>query len=110
MNSKQKICLLAGIAVVVAMGLFPPWVVESKELYAGKPKYTLKPGPYSWIGSPPVIREERQAYYYAGEKRMHNLTVTPRFVDLYRLSVQYFIAAAVTAGLIVILSSRKGSK
>lgn len=70
MNRKQKICLLAGITVIVVMGLFPPWVLERRV------------GPYSFIGHPP------------GDAR---------FIDLYRLGIQFLIVAVATAGLIFIL-------
>ncbi len=84
MNRKQKACLLVGIVAIVAMGLFPPWVLERS---IGRGKYTTEPGPYSWISNPPA---------------------TARFIDLYRLGVQFFVVAVVTAGLIVILKEKKG--
>ena len=89
MNKKQKTCLLIGITAIVVMGLYPPWVLETKELWAGKVKYTLEPGPYSWIGDPPV---------------------TAKFIDLYRLCVQFFVVAVVTAGLIIIFRDEKATK
>lgn len=85
------------------MGLFPPWVMESKErtLLSGKPtvKYSLEPGPYSWIGSPPSSADLE--YIYPKDAKV-------RFIDLYRLGVQFFIVAAVTAGLVVVLKEKKG--
>ena len=120
MNKKQKTCLLVGIAAVVAMGLFPPWVLERREmniLGGGRYEYkhTTVPGPYSWIGDPP----QAKAYscFWIGddfsEKRVHPWSYDPpeeraRFIDLYRLGVQYFVVAVVTAGLIIVLKNRKG--
>lgn len=126
MNRKQKTCLLVGITVIVVMGLYPPWVLESKEIWARKPKYTLEPGPYSWIGSPPTrpatykevidwdksiwIEAEGKYGFIAHKQELVKPAATARFIDLYRLGLQYFVVAVVTAGLIVILKDRKGSK
>ena len=131
MNRKQKTCLLISIAAVVVMGLFPPWVLERR---VGGNKYVTEPGPYSWIGNPPVIAAETKTVRHPafhpvrdpddsnyvwllrkmGETTKERYTTTtilsegrPRFIDLYRLGVQYFIVAVVTAGLIIILRDRK---
>ncbi len=95
MNDKQKKCLWAGIALIVVMGLFPPWVVESREVNrlgydrGYEYKYTTESGPYSWIGSPPS---------------------RAKFVDLYRLGIQYFVVAVVIAALFITLRDKKGEK
>ncbi len=96
MNIKQKTCLLVGIAAIVVMGLFPPWVIE-KYYLVGIKKITfgLESGPYSWIGSPPTAEDVDR---YKG----YPVQSTARFIDLYRLGVQFFLVAVVTAGLIVI--------
>ena len=112
MNRKQKICLLVGIAAIVVMGLFPPWVLETKERWGKTVKYTLEPGPYSWIGNPPARaaetkREPISNYPKYSSERTYITTICSearaKFIDLYRLGVQFFIVAVVTAGLIVIL-------
>ncbi|MBW8042356.1 MAG: hypothetical protein FVQ85_20495 [Planctomycetes bacterium] len=109
MNRKQKTCILVSIAVIVAMGLYPPWVLESKELWGGKPKYTLEPGPYSWINDPPVrVETKPSSVSWLNDKRkMGSPQARARFIDLYRLGVQYFMVAVVTAGLIITLRDRK---
>jgi len=130
MNRKQKICLLAGITAIVVMGLYPPWVLERK---VGVNKYVIEPGPYSWINDPPVRAAETKTVYHpayhpvrepddseyvwqmrklgATKERYETITTrleaTAKFVDLYRLGVQYFIVAVVTAGLIITLRDRK---
>ncbi len=133
MNRKQKTCLLVSIAAIVVMGLWPPWVIETRELNRlgdrFEYKYTLEPGPYSWIGSPPSRRKAYKEYQTAKEARYQeilteykrrysnttafsdrkDLEARPRFIDLYRLGLQYFVVAVVTAGLIIILKNRKGS-
>jgi len=76
MNRKQKTCLLVSIAAVVAMGLFPPWVLEYERRHftggAGVTKryefrYTTEPGPYSWIGAP--LRQEKPILIQRGPPR-----------------------------------------
>jgi len=91
MNRKQKICLLVGITAIVVIGLFPPWVWERKvsnSLGSGRHewKYITESGPYSLLFNPPA---------------------RAKFVDLYRLGIQYFSVAVVTAGLIIILRNKK---
>jgi len=117
MNRKQKTCLLVGIAAIVVMGLFPPWVLESKEIIRlgnrWEVKFTLEPGPYSWIGNPPVRAETKANPYYAkfgGKAKLGSPEATARFIDLYRLGIQFFVVAVVTAGLIVILKNRNRSR
>jgi len=87
MNRKQKICLWVGIALIVVMGLFPPWVCEYYR--DGAKSFVIRPGPYSLIVSPPEYG---------------------KFVDLYRLGIQYLVVAVVTAGLIITLRDKKAPK
>ena len=96
MNKKQKTCLLVGIAATVVMGLFPPWVIQSRERnFLGgahgnqRYEYKTEAGPYSWINDPPA---------------------TARFIDLYRLGLQYFVVAVVTIGLVITFRDEKATK
>ncbi len=104
MNKKQKTCLLIGIAVVVAMGLYPPWVIESQSQHY-KFEFDPEPGPYSWIGSPPTVEIRK----YRG-KTLLSQEATARFIDLYRLGVQFFLVAVVTAGLVIVLKGKSPVK
>jgi hypothetical protein len=115
MNKKQKTCLWVSIAAIVVMGLFPPWVLEcEKRNFLGgfgenqrfEFRYTTEPGPYSWIFAPPQAKEAFKLAPYIDEPAQGKA----RFVDLYRLGLQYFIVAAVTAGLIIILADKKDRK
>jgi len=88
MNTKQKISLWLGIVVIAAMTIYPPWVCY-EILWRGavyNQVVSIQPGPYSFILKPPP---------------------KAKFIDLYRLGVQYFVVAVVTAGLIVILGDKK---
>ena len=122
MNKKQKTCLLVGIAATVVMGLFPPWVIQSREFrLVGRNKgyehrYTTEPGPYSWIGDPPQGRPLHSQIGKSPEERATPSWVAdppqarPRFIDLYRLGLQYFVVAVVTAGLIITFRDEKATK
>jgi len=124
MNGKQKTILLLGITAIVLMGLFPPWVLE-RRVYGGK--YTTEPGPYSWIGNPPKepaeykttrvldfgraiwlsnIQKYKEPIPTKSKTELVKLAVEARFIDLYRLGVQFFIVAVATAGLIIALKNR----
>ena len=83
MNKKQKIVLWVGIITAVIMGIYPPWVYESR---SGK----TVPGPYGHIANPPP-----ESYK------------TARFIDLYRLGVQWIMVAGVTGGLLVTLKGKR---
>ncbi|MCH7559719.1 MAG: hypothetical protein IIB56_20020 [Planctomycetes bacterium] len=113
MNRKQKTCLLAGIAAIVVMGLFPPWVLESKEIIRlgnrWEVEFTLEPGPYSWIGAPPARVETKPNPYRTDDPKAQigSPQATARFIDLYRLGLQFFVVAVVTAGLIIVLGGKK---
>jgi hypothetical protein len=108
MNNKQKKCLWVGIALIVIMGLFPPWVCEREERKSRgygegyEWKSTTEPGSYSWIGNPPRTHFEKT---FDGRA-----TIRAKFVDLYRLGIQCFVVAVVTAGLIITLRDKKDPK
>ena len=102
MNDKQKKCLWLGIVLIVVMGLFPPWICEREHKRSrgfgngDKWEYTIEPGHYSWIGSPPKAE-------HLGSGRF----LRPKCIDLYRLGIQYFIVATVTTGLIIALRDKE---
>ena len=109
MNKKQKTCLLIGIAVIVVMGLFPPWVLEyERRHFTGNSKfefrYTIEPGPYSWISDPPYAEEKSNPYSTGFTEG------NAKFIDLYRLGLQYFMVAVVTAGLVITFRDEKTTK
>ena len=61
MNSKQRYLLFGAVAVIVAMGLFPPWTEDSRrepQVHGGY--YALWATPYS-LPSPPVPQEGKSA-------------------------------------------------
>jgi len=85
MEKSQLIVLWVGIAIVVLMGIFPPWVAiaEASHFYLG----------YSFILSPP---EEMKR----GE--MHIAVI-----ELTRLLTQWIMVAVIVGGLIITFKDKK---
>ena len=83
MNLKQKICLWIGIAVIVAMGIFPPWIVAPTIL---SPQH----GGYHFILSPPEV----------GYNHCYSLNTS-------LLLIQWAMVATITGGLLVTLKDKK---
>jgi len=84
MNFKQKIVLWIGIAIIVGMGLFPPWKVETgkERIFSGK-KYTP-----SFIVS--------SGYHF-----LFNPPSRAKGIDVGRLFVQIGLVAIITGGVIL---------
>src|SRR5262245_20208755 len=93
MTDRAMRSLWVGIAIVVLMGLFPPWV-ESRTSSSSLPHtgYTaFYSRGYSFLFAPPT---ENSA----------------AFIDLSRLMVQWVIVAAITLGLVAALNRTPASK
>ena len=86
MNKKQKLCLWLGIATIVAMAIYPPWVCQDLRLPWTEGYGKVRPGPYTFIVNPP-----------SGSK----------FIDLYRLGIQWITVAVITGGLIFTFKDKK---
>lgn len=86
MNGKQKLCLWIGIAVIVLMGLFPPWMAARP----GGGDYVA--GGYAFILFP------RDQY---GEP------LWLARIDFAQLAAQWAMVAVVTGGLIVTFADKK---
>lgn len=83
MNRKQKICLWLGIAVIVLMGLFPPWLVVRGYFYASEKRHVE----YWCIFAPP--------------------SHTPAEIVTDYLFAQWLMVAAVTGGLIITFQDKR---
>lgn len=94
MNAKQKIILWLGIAVIVAMGLCPPWVRPVHSPSFGAVRQDLG---YSPIWQPAiqkrVLREETYSLHGS--------------IDFQRLGVQWAVVAVITGGLVAIFAGKK---
>jgi len=90
MNRKQKICLWVGIAVFVAMGLFPPWVaIHPTEGFHALAKY-------SFLLLPPYSDNKAGLSFHQ--------------IDITKLVIQWFMVATITGGLIVTFADKKDKK
>jgi len=94
MNRKQKIILWVGIGLIVAMGLFPPWIIPVRSTPFGTIRRDLG---YSPIWEPATAKRviDQKTYSYHGS------------IDFQRLCVQWVIVAVLTGGLVAICASRK---
>ena len=71
-NKKQRCVLIAGIAIVIVMGIFPPWIdMQAPEA----------PSKFGWFLSPPKDSEK-------------NITYT--HIDMSRLTFQWTIVSIIT--------------
>ena len=82
LNQTQKAIILIAIASIVIMILYPPWVLRS----GSNANPSTQPGPYAlmWI---PLERA--------------------RFIDLYRLSIQFFGVFVIATGLCFVTGTKK---
>ena len=88
MNEKQKKLIVVGVAIIILMGLFPPW----KYTFNYKTAFSEEPAGYGFLLSPPKKKEESVT---------HGIEL-----DMTRLCVQWIIVS-LAAGLGVFLASTK---
>lgn len=113
MNKNQKIALWVGIAVFVAVGLYPPWV-KVVESGPHKGKYDLG---YGLIFDPPpyiksVSTEQSDKFDFSSVEdymREKEKDITPVQIDLTRLLIQWVVVAVITLGLILTLGTNKNN-
>ena len=86
MNHKQKKVLLIGIAVIVLMGLFPPW--QETRARENRP-LSRSPAGYHFILTPP------SGYRSIGYT-----------LDFARIAVQFIEVGAITAGAVLYLKDK----
>ena len=87
MNKKQKTCILLSIAVIVVMGLFPPWLFE---VNTEDGPFVLR-GIYAWI-------ETRYLFYTVISSEVKVIRI-----DWARLIIQFLVVACFTSSLVVTL-------
>ncbi len=90
MNKAQKVVLGVGIGAIALMGLFPPWNLT----FAVRGLHSTTPAGYALISEPPALSPDKDARFY---------TVS---IDIPRLLIQWAIVAAVTGGLVLLISNR----
>ena len=87
MNRKQKTFLWIGIAVIVLMGIFPPWISKVEILNSTNQRNAG----YGCILNPPTTNSP--TWYVR--------------IDTSRLSVQWVVIAVITSGLILTFKGKK---
>jgi hypothetical protein len=99
MNTGSKIVLLTGVAVLILMALYPPWV-----------RYELR-----WIQRPNSNAFEGTVYNH---RVGYAFITTPpsdppttylgtAFIDLTRLVIHWVVVAAITGGVLVLWSRKE---
>ncbi|MBA3993678.1 MAG: hypothetical protein C0469_09135 [Cyanobacteria bacterium DS2.3.42] len=100
MNKQQQLILLVGLVLVIAMGLYPPWV------HVDEDKVTHAMG-YAPIWSPPTIRQRDSANIFGLQLQLDIRSQTANSLDIVRLLTQFGVLAVVVGGAFVL--SKKAS-
>lgn len=104
MNRKQKICLLAGITVIVVMGLYPPWLLEIDEMLILDHHTFIIDGFYAWIGHPPYPYKTGTEFEpYTADDRYMEQQIRVIGIDWYHLIIQFVVVAFFTFYLFLFL-------
>ena len=81
-NKKEKIVILVAIAIIIFMGLFPPWTYTYKD----KSGYSEKPTGYQFVFWPPSPKKDIEYGYGL-------------YLDYERLFLQWFMVIIATFGV-----------
>jgi len=108
MNKKQKIILLIGLAIFIAMCLIPPWYYKLE--YPQRPAYS-QPGGYFPIFIPPYPKDPARGGLFSDlindkAAKTERKYVTVR-IDKDRLYLQLLAVTVLTGGLVVLTMPRK---
>lgn len=91
MNWKQKICMWIGIAVIVLMGLYPPWIAKDT-VHGGSSQACPQ---FSFL-MPRLL-----------ERLEFVLEKPPCQIHVVQLVIQWVVVAVVTGGLMVTFADKK---
>ena len=89
LNSTQRTIIMFGIAVIVLMGIYPPWTYTFKY----KTTYSEEPAGYGFIASPPSTRKS---------SLLHGIKI-----DMSRLLVQWAVAVVASSFGVLVAARRK---
>ena len=104
LNKKQKVVLLIGAAIVILMGLIPPWyyhVIINGEQHI--PFTTRGEYDYGFIFNPPPVNEIRVDDRFLKYIKAHAVPT----IDFGRLFVQWSVVTIAAAVLTFILKGNK---
>jgi hypothetical protein len=107
MNPRQRAVILAGVLIVVAIGVFPPWVRSGTSLWSNEFQLQTKQYIYGWIFSPPSAAGEasQKDVGEAGVEHIATLYWTVQ-LDIQRLLVQWATVAFGALGIAWTLRQR----
>ncbi|MDZ4838033.1 MAG: hypothetical protein SGJ27_29975 [Candidatus Melainabacteria bacterium] len=95
-NKAQTVIVLSGLAIIVLMGLFPPWT------YVDDHKVDHPMG-YAPLWKPPSENRTNSADIFGLKLELGAHSRAANSIDLLRLSIQIAIVCAVTSGACFLL-------
>jgi hypothetical protein len=93
MNKNQKKVIMAGLVVIVLMGLFPPWVHTVNVSTKLRTIKIERAGNYGLLFSPPTPADKET--FVSGYWGVH--------LNVSRLLIQWILVMVVVCGLVVFL-------
>jgi hypothetical protein len=91
MDKRQKLVVWVALALIVWMGLYPPWV---QSFQRGDGRWGPTAGSYGWIFDPPGPPPRVSEGYFRDWRFWTNRIDTPR------LAIQWLMVSMVAAGLV----------
>jgi len=105
MNKKQLIVLWIGIGLIVLMGLFPPFITDSKI----KMSFGYEPAKYvrgyAFFFSDEI--PERSRRYNETDVDYREDAFVPAHIDITRLLIQWVLVTVITISLVITLKDKK---
>jgi hypothetical protein len=105
MDQQQKIVVWVGLIVIVAMGIYPPWIESLDTTFLSD---GLKVGPrsggYHWIFRPPEVP---QWAWSRKSEQLKTEVLWNHSLDVPRLLVQWAMVCFVVGGLVWTLKADK---
>lgn len=98
MNNLKTTILILGLIVMIAIGIYPPWVHQNSD---GK----QTPMGYSFIWSPPAQKVEKNANIFGFKIDMELGEIKANSIDVWKLLIQEAIAAGITFGAATVAGS-----
>ena len=90
-NNLKITILVAGLLVMVLMGLYPPWIYQDS---SGK----QIPMGYSFIWAPPEEKIDKKGNIFGFKFDIEMSTMRGNSLDIWKLLVQEAMAAGITFG------------
>jgi len=110
MNRKQIIVLWIGIAVIVVMGIFPPWMLKKNEMLQNDDMqgFILMNDVARTTLELPVRFALFHNYYPIWSRPKDGTDILLLLeIDIVELSIQWIIVIAITGGLLVTFKDKK---